>query len=551
MKTTLLKIVLLSSLLLAMNATWSDETETLDELLARIDQVTAPYESEYADKLSQYGTNAVPRLIELLKHPDKDVAEIAALALRGCSYIDEKYLPQIIDGLDRDIGWLPNALGRIPTDAAAEEAVKRYLAADTSPWNQEANAVSRQGIRAVPFIIQAALSTEKDNEGVCHLLGYVLQDMNAEAKQEAAHLLQKTLNDETSSTALLHGILTMVYYLGEDEGRLLETDLIRLREAKPELKSTIDNDLVCMRSALSGQILAERLRKSPGRATLLDIAWIGKAAAKDTGPEVLRILENSTWETRRAAAHTLGAIEYKESTPALCTLLNEPHDVILNWIAANSLGKLHAKSATEALQKTAENHWHPAVRMEAKLALKNMYSSEPYDSDSHRLEIEEKDLPEAPTKQTNATPPEVLEKLAYEITIPSTVTPTITQIPDVALRVENGWLAGSSRGEWGGELRFIGDNGIRYEVSDEHTQNVFMLGEKVIAITGVAVWFSNDGMIYELSQQTDGKWQAVPWRALPGAPRESHKMPSGEIMIATDSGGNVILSEDGSFRMVQ
>ena len=32
---------------------------------------------------------------------------------------------------------------------------------------------------------------------------------------------------------------------------------------------------------------------------------------------------------------------------------------------------------------------------------------------------------------------------------------SIDQVPGIALRAANGWLAGSSRGEWGGELVFV------------------------------------------------------------------------------------------------
>src|SRR5690606_16104679 len=104
----------------------------VQELRAMAQAKDNPYSSVGADSeklkqriLSQPG--AVDALIPLLKDPDERVAVLAAVTLRDAPTIDPVYLPQIREGLDRDLGWLAPALARIGTEEAAKEAVNRYL----------------------------------------------------------------------------------------------------------------------------------------------------------------------------------------------------------------------------------------------------------------------------------------------------------------------------------------------------------------------------------------------------------------------------------------
>src|SRR5690606_19615953 len=133
----------------------------VQELRAMAQAKDNPYSSVGADSeklkqriLSQPG--AVDALIPLLKDPDERVADLAAFTLRDAPTIDPVYLPQIREGLDRDLGWLAPALARIGTEEAAKEAVNRYLVSDSAPDNQEAYAVQLFGSRAIPFMLEHA-----------------------------------------------------------------------------------------------------------------------------------------------------------------------------------------------------------------------------------------------------------------------------------------------------------------------------------------------------------------------------------------------------------
>lgn len=124
-----------------------------------------------------FGEAAVPPLVQLLSDPDEGVAELAAAALRDAPRIDRKHLPAIRAGLDRELGWLAPALGRMHDSEAAREAVVRFLKSRSAPENQEAYAVTLCGALAIPFILEAADCGDRcgarDNQLLAHALHIV------------------------------------------------------------------------------------------------------------------------------------------------------------------------------------------------------------------------------------------------------------------------------------------------------------------------------------------------------------------------------------------
>ena len=62
-------------------------------------------------ELANYGDAVVPSLVDLLADSDVEVANMAGAALREIESIEPRHLPQIIEGLDRGVRWLPAALG--------------------------------------------------------------------------------------------------------------------------------------------------------------------------------------------------------------------------------------------------------------------------------------------------------------------------------------------------------------------------------------------------------------------------------------------------------
>jgi HEAT repeat protein len=529
---------------------------------------------------------AVDAVIPLLADADIGVAEIAAYVLRDAESIAPRYLPQIKAGLDRDLGWLAPALGRMDDDDAAREAVARLLVSDSAPHNQEAYAVELAGARAIPFIIEAARC-----DGGCksrqdhYYLGYTLKEMGAEGAGAVPGLLDIAA-DPRVSDAIATGALLMIADLNE-HARPWQGQIAALASNKPRLAPMLDTVLVEIRSDRAGEIMAARLRRGPNRIMIRDTAALGAYGAA-AAPALAELLASPDWEIRALSARALGFIGEVSAAPALIQAMQDPRDVNLNWAAAVSLGRLRAAGAANALQRIADGHWHPAVRSAATQALAEVRaggpaqaaSAEPFEffdtlddpswtcdapragianeaasqklyAHRHKRQIAKLQyttivVSYGPPKDTPANASGVIEMTAENMIKHETAT---LQTPDMALRVDGGWLVGSDRGEWGGELAFVADGGDARIVLEHNIEDIFKLGENIVAVSGLAHLSQNDGMLYTLTRGSDGAWRATPWRALPGAPQRSWLTPDGRLLVNTYAGGAVLIDAQGEMSM--
>lgn len=576
---------------------------SLDACLAQMKQLAAKpgdsYDSYTDDeeallKRTLAFDSAVPSLVELLADPNERLANLAAKGLREAKSIDPVYLPQVIAGLDRGLDWLAPALGRMDDDRAAREAVARFLVSESAPRNQEAYAVELSGHRAIPFLVDAARCSKPCGERDHYYLAQVLGEMK-QHRALAAPGLMAIAEDDAASEQAAGGALQMVAELQAD-GLPLEQRLLALRERKPSLAHEIDEALVGIGSDRAGAIFVERLRISPNIHLLADLARTG-AASKSAGPLLVELLNHVDWDTRLGAARAMGYVEYADGATALIPLLQETGDVRLNWVAAESLGRLRAPEARPALERAAQTHWFPPVRSAAQRALAERIVPAVDPASEYRLDLAvpheffahqalSRDMPackrpavsvqqEARTRKLRIErDADRLAKMGYTATVvgfgpaveassvegsskvielsPGNIVEhrnAVSQVPQVALRVDGGWLVGSSRGEWGGELVFLGDDGANQTILEENVEDIYSLGSRIVAVTGLAHMGINNGMLYDLTRVEQSRWNARPWRSLPGAPHSSGLVSSEEVMVSVGRGVFILVSSDGVMRM--
>lgn len=525
-------------------------------------------------------------LVPLLSHPNDEVAELASYILRDIKTIDARHLPAIEAGLDRGLGWLPPALARIGTDEAARSAVARFLISDTSPGNQEAYALEVFGERALPHIVAAArcasgCRTDRDH----HNLADVLARLGPTAAPAVPGLLS-IAEDDTTPDDIAAGAVDMIAAIGAAAGDA-QTTLRSIAERRPALAPNVRGALIAIRSSEAGRLLGEQLRRAPDTGMIADTAKLGHAA-RAAAPALIALLSSEDLALRRHAARALGYLGDPAAAEALIAVLQDPSDVNANWAAARSLGGLNAEVARDALDTAARTHWHPEVRAAAKAALvtigqaPRIYSLGPdrfeffHSLEDSRLDCRKPDIVRArkpqPGRLQGKGDHKRLSRLKYRTTILSYGPPeeaepnvngviTMTEetmvrhetafemIPEVALRVDGGWLAGGSRGEWGGELMWLGDDGQRTRLLDENVSDIVRLGRRIVVVTGRAHLF-NDGMVYAIAPHaTDGRLQARAWRALPAAPMESAITRDGRLLVVTSGGGAVLIGPDGRMEM--
>ena len=417
--------------------------------------------------------------------------------------------------------------------------------------------------------------------------------MDENVRELAAISLIELAENQSQSDEVRIGIISMIGFLNT-AGLVVEDRLHKLKFENQQLELAINETLVGIKSEHSVQIYLDILKEhGPDKYILRDIAELG-TNAYNIGPEVVGFLDDIDMDMKLFAARTLGYIGYKPAIPKLIELLNETHDVQLNFVTVESLGMLKAQKAIKPLKRVAKKHWYPPVKEAAKTAIKHIKSGKDYGVKHayfnfamnfigfKRFELDSceettlKPVSEPEGQKLYAeSDQEKLDSLAYDSVILSygagdaeqqlnedpdgiievnsnnmvEYRDEIVEIPQMALRVKDGWLAGSDRGEWGGELVYIPDSGKATIILDENIEDVYKLGERYIATTGLAHMFLNEGMLYQLNKNDQGHWKAKEWLRLPGAPYSSWFVETGELLINTTGGGSILLSEHGELRM--
>ena len=538
-------------------------------------------------------TGGVEALVELLSDPDKRVATSAAYGLSNAHVIDARHLPAIVRGLDRELDWLPRALARIDSNEAAREAVDRYLISESGPGSPEFYAVTESGARAIPFIVEHARCRKTCLEQTYGLLAYALEEMSPERRFAARPLMQLVRNQQ-DQPEVAGGTLLMISALGTD-GLSIETDLLREYANSPHLRLQVENALIGIHSMSSGDIFAKRISEQRDEFVLRDLAEVG-AAGRSAGPTVTPLLEEAS-ERRVWAATTLGFIGYREAIPALVRTLEQPVDPLLAWASANALARLDAREASEALALVADTHWYPPVRDAAKDALRVIQAGGGVPPPASRNEffqqytafmdiggevpkcddvLESSRVDNRMQKLLRDTSEDALKRLAYPTVVLSygasdaqeqraagkdiitidarnirEYRESIEQTPDVALRLDDGWLVGGNRGEWGGELVVVGDDGTFQTLLEKNVRDLHLVGDRIVAVVGLAHLGLNAGSLYEVHREPGNEWTASIWRVLPGVPVTARPVQPEGLLIETVRKGSVVVLPNGEMRMAR
>lgn len=478
-------------------------------------------------------------MVPLLSDRDLGVAQLAAYVLRDVKQIDPKHLRAIRAGLDRNLGWLAPALARIGTDEAAAEAVKRLLAQNDT-GNQEGHAVVLFGNQAIPHIVAAARCRDGCNNPDTHrFLASMLHEMVVDAKLIVPELLA-ICEDPSVPDSTARGTLEMIGALKE---RALpwQDSVDALAKKRPAIGQDVEEVLIAIHGDRAVTLLVERLRRNPDEILLRHIGALGDRG-RSAAPYIEPLLKHVNPDLREMAAVALGHVGDEKNIPALLVALDDPADVRLNLQAAEALGRMRAVSAKPSLERASKTHWHPWVRDAAKSALlwiprprlegapdrRTLFGFERRrEIDCERPVAEFIELP-VRVKSSERRGPEQLAKLQYTATTISYGPPQgtksdadgvvvvaqgtmvrhekpVTRTPQVAFRTGDGWFAGSDRGEWGGELMWLGDDGKRYRIYEGNIEDIHRLGNRLLAVSGIAHMSTNEGALLELSRDVGGR----------------------------------------------
>ena len=125
---------------------------------------------------------------------------------------------------------------------------------------------------------------------------------------------------------------------------------------------------------------------------------------------------------------------------------------------------------------------------------------------------------------------------------------SVQQIPSVGIPVEGGYLVGSNRGEWGGDLIFRNTEGTQTILLDASVCGIYRMTSGIVVITEDAQM--DRGAVFRVSKSADGTWRANKWKELPGYPLGAGVRPNGNLFVACYR-GTVEISPSGDVATVK
>jgi HEAT repeat protein len=537
-------------------------------------------ESDLARKVLGYGPDAIPHLIALLEHENPAVRKLAGFTSRDVDGLGPEHLDPLMRARENGDDWIPPAIARIGTPEAME-----FLANDLRKRpetnTQVTYAFEILGAKGAPLIAELFACTDDCNERVFDAALFVMGELGEDAVAVIPRLLEIAEDDQFTPVSRQYSVAG-IGAIGPGAEPYVP-QMLALRERASLLAAAVDFALLRIGSS---EAVSSLLKALPFNAeyVLSDIGRLGKNGY-DAGPAVLAYLNDPDWEIRVTAAETLGHIGYSPATSALASTLTNEDDWKLVYAASLSLGRLDADEFIEHLEIVRNSHWYPPVRGIADSAIQYIQTGKAMDEGRSwqfstvenspktcdAVSYETVEEPEG-TKLYPTDDSVKLQELSYqtaiysygaregtepneqgiiEVTHENAVQHVehIQQVPELALRVPTGWLVGANRGEWGGELAYISGEGVSTVLYDGNIEDIFPLGEKLVATSGSAHLSMNQGVLLRIVEADSGQLSVVPWKRLPGAPTSSWLIEGEELLVNTYRGGSIIIDGNGNLRM--
>ena len=401
------------------------------------------------------------------------------------------------------------------------------------------------GPKAIPYLVKQYNCGRECDEMVLYEIGDTLRDMGDDALEAIEPLKKIISNQETSEVVRRAAELAIINIGGQEALKILISKLEESASNNSEIESWI----------------------------FFHVAEQGKDA-ETAGKLVAKWIHSQDRTNSLKAIRTIGYIGYKDAAFTLMDVL-ESDDWFKVYVASETLGRIEAEEAIDKLKQVKNNHWYPPVRSSADKALKaiqgedihkksfeNYYEFRDDFTDYLWAGVEQKPCKEVNYAIANSSTDVkfyeeknkgIAERFVYTVTemrntVEGRKEVLITRTPKVGLKVDDGWLLGDDRGEFGGELVYWASRDSSYIIIDENIQDIFYTPYGIIAVGGLSHMAINDGVLYKILKSKDGKYSAEVYQYLPGASYSNHLLEDGCLLLNTTS-GSVLFSPETGFRM--
>lgn len=534
-------------------------------------------ENAYIDKLTEFGSEALPTALANLESPEK-YYQASYLVRQLRDHLRAEHLPILKRTFRGDGDWIPLAIAAIGTSEAFQFlAQQASLHALDSGGDQYGFAFQKAGEQAIPYLLDTVDCDHPLPDQRTTWLAHILDEMEHEAAPAKPTLKKLSLRKECPDQVRLTALFALDAMAGNGIPLSASSYTQLLQDENEDIRFLAGEIITRSGGSSAEQVYRQNIMEMPADDPyyLRDIGLAGHTAIS-AGPYILERYPEFGFDAKPQAARTLGQIGYRPAIPQLIKSLNSSSDWELSKASAEALGRLRAQEALPLLAYIAESHWHPETRDAARRAetaitsdpegLRDIYGPAQQPGLSN---MEVRDGPEpcaTVSDYPNLTPeknrfyaseePERAANFQIPVPIPEgrrQEDPTLPQFfyedPVVGIKIGNNWLLGSNRGEWGGHIAARMGNDPIEVLEYANVEDIYRFPNgRIVAVTGIAHLFINRGYLQTIEQAGQNSWQVTKWRKLPGAPRSSWLVAPDQLLVNTLN-GSIIISQDGRIRL--
>lgn len=470
-------------------------------------------EIKYSDSIRTFKAKAIAGLLEMLKDDKKEIVKRASFAIRKIDGLNKSHLDDLIEAMEKGETRHAIAIASIGGNKAISALIKQLFLRKRG-YDQITYAFKTLEEKGVPYLVNVLKCKEACDNIPYHAISQIFRELGDKGASGVDELSKIAFSEKYSIKSRQYAI----YCIGHIKQKTskLESDLNNLSKVDstnfyhPVFRALtgIKSNFVVDRFTIA----LENAKNEHRRNILLrDIAALG-VFAKPIGKEIIKHIKSDDWETRVAAIHTLGYINYTPSLKYIIEALKNEYDCRLNYVAINSLVRMKAKSALPDIKNISKNHWFPAIREKAKSSIKIIEKDSTITRHSKNFafsffayyNIGKKSECQIDAKRSNYS----------------------------NLTINSGRLTGTNRGEFGGELVYINEKNEKKVLLKKNVHSIHRLKDRIIVITGLSHLFTNTGTVYQLDKNNITPQIVV---QLPSAPIKSKKIDD-KIIVQTSKG---------------
>lgn len=547
--------------------TWEGCCKGVDACLALLQELHGsdteekwlpPEQACAAWKLGREGEDVVPRLVPLLRHPERRVRGGAAQALANMEGKATGAVPALIEAYEREPGGpVLRALTSLDDERAAPAIVRHLLESPTST-------LEHLGPTLAPVLLDVLENPESNWEAlvlVRHVLARRASMYTETFVPRLRTLLARELEEPTlrrppgthcasapapgceavfdTCTPRAAYVASVLAAYGRQGAKAAPEALQALQRADVRLTPVALQALVAFGSPAAVPGVLEQLAVPECRArALASLVSLGDVARPAATEPLLQLLATGEegWERARAA-EALGRVGDAAALKALRQAVYAPHSEV-QAAAVEALGsysfRAHAEELVPLLQRVVTTHASPVARSHARLALEGLAEQEVRHAESidcARIFPGRSGgwtLSEGYTSiHLHWEKPKAPPRGSPCAAVPGRDSASVLEAMGEACLV--GW----DDGEFGGTLE-VHEAG-RVTALEEPQANplrVVRMHGALVVVEGLAHMYGGAGRLVRVDA-SEGRWRATPWVTLPGAPMAYALDEAGDLVVGT------------------